>query len=128
MGELMITGVNLFGAYMLLTIGCELRCYKGGRRYIKSFRAKTPLQRIYTAWQLPKDAVLGELTYLGYAGVILFHLFGIAVVPYAVFQIVTGNARDAMELLQIWFTFGCVWGVAATFIQAFDSLLNRFLR
>lgn len=118
-------------AYILLSIGCEYRSYRGGHRYIRAFRAQTSYQRLFTQMQCDKDIDrrdMGKLTYLGYAGVVLFTVAGVFLLLYFAYLGIAGcfAIRRAELLCRLWACGSGVWGVTASLITGFDSLINRF--
>lgn len=121
--------VALFSAWVVLSVGCELRNYKGGHRFIGSFYAKTAFQKLFTKWQCRKDIRandLGRLTYLGYTGVLISACFSLFVIPFSVYQFLIGNQDVGANAMGIWSTASAVWGIIAMIVQGVDSVINRF--
>lgn len=82
------------------------------------------MQNLYTLMQ-SRDADPGMVTYIGYAGVVLFHIAGLFVLPFSIYQGLHGEVLFGARIIRLWTSAGALWGIAAMLIQGMDSLLNR---
>lgn len=121
--------IYIAGAYLSLSAGCECRNFQGGHKFIKSFPARTPYQRLFTKMQCEKDmgkTGMGTLTYLGYAGVLVTTITGIlALVLYACFAL-AGKLYLADYAALLWACLGMGWGMVSFLLMGIDSLISRF--
>lgn len=121
--------IVLLSAWVALSVGCELRDYKGGHRFIGSFYAKTAFQKLFTKWQRRTDIRandLGRLTYLGYTGVLISAFFSLFAIPFSIYQFIIGNHDTGAYMMSIWGGASAIWGIFAMVVQGVDSLINRF--
>lgn len=125
--------IYLYGAYIFLSCGCELRRYKGGHRYIKAFYAKTLYQRFFTIMQSEKDIQrkdLRKLTYIGYTGVVISTISSTLFIALSIYETILGKFDFAKEIIKIWINANLIWamfwGVFSMVVQGVDSLFNRF--
>lgn len=117
------------GAYLSLSAGCEYRSYRGGHRYVKSFRARTPYQRLFTKLQCEKDMDkndIGTLTYLGYAGVLVTTAAGVLALFLYAYWALAGRLPLSDLAAMLWACLGMGWGGISLLVTGIDSLLGRF--